>query len=81
MMVHARTNRLGGTGPNETVSSGEHCGFQDPLRPQGASPYQSRMSGSSSETTQKGDPPTPLLDGLSKPFYMTGPLEIFGKHG
>jgi len=68
-------------GPNGTVSSAEHLRLRDPLRPLGASPYQSRMSGSSSETTQKGDLPTPLLDGLSKPFYMTGPLEIFGKHG
>jgi hypothetical protein len=53
----------------------------DPLRPQGASPYQSRMSGRLSVTAQKGDLAMPLLDGPSKPFYMTGPLEIFGKHG
>jgi hypothetical protein len=80
-MVHARTNRLARCWvltkrlvAGSITASGTH------LRSEGASPYRRELI-PTVQTTQKGDPPTPLLDGTSKPFYMTGSLEIFGKHG
>jgi len=68
-------------GPNETASSGEHNGFGDAFEVWREPRPTNRSSSLPVSTTQKGELPTPLLDGASKPFYMTGSLEIFGKHG